>query len=445
MKNYLKIFSLLFILLGAFSSSAYPWMFFGEKNSSDIFKLDTHASYFGKKLTVFSGFDLSYDNDLAAINLGYNYSFLEKNHYPRLSELSVRFPFLWEDWSFFLGFKDIVWNNSDRYWNHGFWQSRYLLDPFRPEQMGLPGLYLQHERENSSVNIFLSYFYLPDIVIYPELINQRVSSLNPLFIDKTDEKIKEILPTFQLKKFIKPNFAVQFKNSVEESFYINFSYAYKGMNQLQKAFLLRGDDLSSLDSTFQIEKIDYFSNSHHLISLETELVIDKLVSFFASFTYDRPENRVLPKDWWSTKFPHHYTVSLLAYFREKSIENTLFTLGWTKTTDLSQSDENLVLADFREIFTRNLDWKSALSASVEHENKNLYDGVLFRMRGNYALDNHFYHLILENYFYFSKYFRFYISGDILLRFSDRSLSLKSSSIKKYKGLNRILIGGQYVF
>ena len=74
-----------------------------------------------------------------------------------------------------------------------------------------------------------------------------------------------------------------------EAFQINFSYAYKGMNQLKKAFLAQGANLSDLieDETqtqsFKFKKLDYFSNSHHLASLEAELKLDQLFLFLQAF------------------------------------------------------------------------------------------------------------------------------------------------------------------
>ena len=264
-KNQTKIYSLILFLFLAFPSHSYPWMFFREKNRSDTLTLDTHFSYFGKKITIFSGIDLNYHNNMSDVNIGYTYSYLEKNHYPRLSELSLDFPFLWESWILSMGFKNFVWSEADRYWNYGLWQPRYLLDPFRPEQMGIPGIYLNYESQNSSITLMMSYFHLPDIIIYPEIINQELSSRNPFFTDGSGAKIKELSETFQLKKFIKPNFAIQFKNSMP-ALKINFSYAYKGMNQLKKAFLAQGANLSDLNEdetqtqNFKFKKLDYFSN-----------------------------------------------------------------------------------------------------------------------------------------------------------------------------------------
>ena len=448
MKKQIKIYSLLGILLGSFPSYSYPWMFFREKNSSDTIRLDSHSSYFGKKMTFFSGVDINYHNNMADINLGYTYSYLEKNHYFRLSEISLDFPFLWKHWTFSLGVKDVVWSEADRYWNYGLWQPRYLLDPFRPQQMGMPGLYFNYENQGSSLVILMSYLQSPDIVIYPDLINDKVSSRNPFFTDTSEVKVEELGGVFQLKKFLKPSFAVQFKNSTD-IFDINFSYAYKGKNQLKKAFVWEGVNLSLFENNGgYIKKLDYFTNFHHLASIEAELSLDRPVSIYASFLYERPERIKLAKQWWSIDFPSHYTFSVLAYFQEKQLLNTLFTIGWTQTTEFDTPiPENLLINDFRGILSQDIMWKSAISVSVEHENKQLYEGVLFRLRGNYALDNQFYHLILENYFYFTPYFRFYLSGDMLLRFSERPVVFNSysSAIKKYAGLNRILLGGQYVF
>ena len=87
---------------------------------------------------------------------------------------------------------------------------------------------------------------------------------------------------------------------------------------------------------------------------------------------------------------------------------------------------------------------SALQLNTE--NKDLYEGVLFRLRTNYALDNQVLSFDFRKlYFILTLTFDFFLSGDLLLRFSDRPISIGSSSIKRYQGLNRILIGGQYVF
>ena len=163
------------------SVQAYPWMFFRESELPEIVEWDIHASYFIKgQATVFSGIKLDYHNPKVDINLGYSYSFLETRQYFRVRELAVIFPFIFEKWKVSLGFKDVLWSEADRYWNYGLWQPRYLLDAFRPVQMGLPGLYLNHKGDTSFL-FLLSYFYLPDIIIYPKLKKDRITSENPFF------------------------------------------------------------------------------------------------------------------------------------------------------------------------------------------------------------------------------------------------------------------------
>ena len=138
MKMKLSLLFLIFFWLN--TAQAYPWMFFRENKPYKIV-LDLHGSYFLKgEKSFFSGFQANYHNSKIDLNLGYNYSFLEQQHYYQISELSVIFPFIFEEWKMSLGFRDVLWSSADRYWNYGLWQSRYLLDPLRPKQMGRPGI-----------------------------------------------------------------------------------------------------------------------------------------------------------------------------------------------------------------------------------------------------------------------------------------------------------------
>ena len=220
------------------------------------------------------------------------------------------------------------------------------------------------------------------------------------------------------------------------------------MNQLQKAIRIKGIDLFESDSSIAINDFKYFVLSHQLATLETEVTLSKNISLFASLFYEKPEKKILD-DWISDSFSSHLTFSLLVYLQEQWEENrkTLFTLGYTHTKENESPNKeiNPITSDFKEIFSRNFNWKDAISASVEHEDKKLFQGFLFRFRANYALDNNLYHFAMENYFYLTPQARVYVSGDLFLGFSDRSIPENSSSVKKYKDLNRLLVGGQYVF
>ncbi|MDE0091751.1 MAG: hypothetical protein OXN83_00505 [Oligoflexia bacterium] len=429
---------------------AYPWMFFRETQSFKV-QLDSHVSYFLKGQTaIFSGLQLDYHNSKIDLDLGYNYSFLENTHYFRISELSVIFPFFLENWRMTLGVRDILWSEADRYWNYGLWQARYLLDPLRPKQMGLPGLYFDYETDTTSFLLSLSYSYIPDVIIIPKLRNNRIISNNPFFINDFDQLQWEVeeLDLFQINRFFKPTIAFRVTHFVKYSS-VKFSYAYKPVNQLQKAFSVKGINLSETSvSPLTVTDFKYFVLSHHLASLEAETHLFEKASLFSSIFYERPEQKKHKHNWISDNFSPHLTFSLIAYFQEKweKDQKTLFTLGWTKTMDnQSNLEANPVTSDYSDVFNRNFDWKSAVSASIEHENKRLFQGYLLRFRAVYALDNQFYQLALENYLYFTPRIRFYLSGDFFFRFSKSEKPVNSSAVKQYEGLNRLLFGGQYVF
>ena len=433
------------------SAQAYPWLFFRQETLPRIVELDTYISYFLKdETTVFSGIHLDYHRPTIDINLGYNYSFLEKKHYFRLSELAVIFPFISEEWKMILGFKDVLWSEADRYWNYGLWQPRYMLDPFRPVQMGLPGVYLDYKGDTSFLFLF-SYFYLPDIIIYPKLENKQITSENPFFVGIFEQFRWNIdkLDLFQLNRFFKPTVAFQIRHFIKDS-NLSFSYAYKPVNQLQYSVFFQKVDLSSDEKgALVVDDFNYSVVSHHLASLEGEVALSEGVSLFASLFYEKPEKQKYGTQWFSDEFESHLTVSLLAYFQEKLGEKskTLFTLGWTKTMENRSSKEasNTMTEDLEPVFSRGFYWKNALSASIEYHDKSLFNGFLFRLRGNYALDNKVYAFALENYFYLTPHIRVYLSGDAIPYFSDTALKAGTSFIKQYKDLSRLLVGGQYVF
>ena len=450
MKTKFSLYLLVFFWMS--SVQAYPWMFFKE-DSSSLFQLDSHVSYFFKdKTSIFAGAELVYHNPKIDIDLGYNYAFLEKNHYFRLSELSVVFPFFQEKWKMSLGVRDVLWSLADKYWNYGLWHARYLLDPLRPKQMGMPGLYFDYETDTTSFLLSLSYFHIPDVIIIPKLENNKITSDNPFFINSFGDdlawRVKKLDP-FEIDRFFKPSLAIRLNHSIKKSS-IRLSYAYKPVNQFQKAAVIEGPNLSDESSPpFTVTDFKYFIVSHHLASLESENKFTNNVSLFASVFLELPEPSELEKYWTSDNFSPHITYSVIAYFQEKWEEKlkTLFTLGWTKTKNISvfEPKSNPILSEFKEVFNRAFDWKSAISASIEHENKRLYQGFLFRFRTNYSLDNKFYHFIFENYLYFTPQIRVYLSGDFFHRFSNTPIPRNSSAVKQYQGLNRLLLGAQYVF
>ncbi len=433
------------------SAQAYPWMFFREAERPGFVELDTHVSHFkGGQITALSGIKLNVQIPTININLGYNYSFLEERHYFRMSELAVMFPFVSEEWEMSLGFKDILWSEADRYWNYGLWQSRYMLDAFRPDQMGLPGLYLSYEGDISAL-FLLSYFYLPDIIVAPKLQGRQITSKNPFFVTGFKNIQWNIgkLELFQIERFFHPVAAFQIKRFIGDS-NISFAYAYKPVNQPQYAFLVQGIDLSSeKKGLLKVNDFQYFILSHHLANFEGEIALAEHASLFASLFYESPEKKSYGKGWLSDDFESHLTFSLLAYFQEKLTDEseTLFTVGYTKTinSSLNKRASNTVTDDLERFFGRSFIWKEALSASIEHQNTNWLKKVLFRFRANYALDNDFYGLASENYFYLTSRLRMYLSGDLIFRLSERAIPKGGSAIEKYKNLSRVLLGAQYVF
>ena len=448
----ITVFIFVFFLTGLPIAQAYPWVGFQNNNKESYFKLDTQLSYFPKgQWMILSGIDLDYHHPTIDIDLAYTYSFFENKAYFRISELAFKFPFVSEKWKMTLGFRDVLWSQADRYWNYGLWQARYMLDAFRPIQMGLPGLYLDYKGK-TSFRFLISYLYLPDIIAYPQFARKKITSENPFFInrmDRFDWDIGNKFEPFQVKRFLKPTIAFQVEHLLKSS-KLSLSYAYKPINQFQYSVFFKKFNLSSGErNQFTVDGFQYSILSHHLVSLEGESVLDENVSLLASLLYEKPENRIYEKDWISDKFESHLTFSLLASFYEDlgKASKALLTLAYTKTMEnhLQRQISNIVTEDFEEVFGRSFYWKEALGASLEYQNKDWLHGFLFRFRTNYALDNGFYSLALEQVFYLSSHLQMYLSGDMIFRLSDHLFREGTSSIKKHKDLSRLLVGGKYVF
>ena len=452
-----KLIPLSFVLslIGIPVAQAYPWTSFRQHKSNKILELDIHASYFTKgQAVIFSGAGFNYHNPSIDINLGWTFSFSEKANYFRVSELALIFPLTFKDWTMSLGFKDVLWSSADRYWNYGLWQARYMLDAFRPVQMGLPGLYFNY-KGSTSLLFLASYFFIPDVTVYPKLQEKKVTSKNPFFLEPFRGGVQwniNKLNLFQINRFFKPTVAIQIKHNLQNS-HVVFAYAYKPVNQLQYLPLIQGINLSDETSdSFTITDFNYSVLSHHLLSFEGEVALGKGFSLLTSLFYEKPEklnqkqslrNRITDES------EPHLTFSVLSYFEEslRDKSKTLFTIGYTQTIeDRSQNNiSNIITEDLEYAFGRSFLWKKALSASIEYQNENLLQGFLFRFRADYALDNYFYNFALESSIYLTPHIQVYVSGDAPMRLSQSPVRQGTSFISKYKGLSRLLMGGKYVF
>ena len=122
----------------------HPWGEKGRFKSKNFLELNASHSYFVKQLKAasFAYARWSYHNPMVDVDVAYRYSHAENKYYTSLNELAVTFPFFHPYMTFTVGSRDQSWSESDKYWNFGLWQPRHIIDPFRPSQMGLPGLYI---------------------------------------------------------------------------------------------------------------------------------------------------------------------------------------------------------------------------------------------------------------------------------------------------------------
>ena len=213
--------------------AGYP---FREKKHETL-SLDLKAFYIfkTKRAAFYPGASLYFRHDLLSIDYGYRYSVLENAHYQRPTEAELRLP-LSQRLSLSLGLKNHSWSEADRYWNYGFFQPRYREDPLRPEQMGLPGLYLSYEDGGgSSLLLYGSYLTLPDISAKTFIADKRLDSKNPFFVNslqigqKLEWDLKDVRP-FQWEDVLKPAWGFQARHKMRYS-ELSLAYIYKPVSR----------------------------------------------------------------------------------------------------------------------------------------------------------------------------------------------------------------------
>ena len=391
-------------LLTVPTSWAYPWLNNLLEDQPNRAQVTATGFYYEnkkpKKFYFQMGSDFSFHNQKIDLDLGIDYLFYERRLYVRPSELAVFFPLFSSKWKMGLGMNKYLWSLTDSYWNHGLWQPRYKLDVFRPQIMGLSGLYFEYEGEDISWILLASYFHVPDISTSPRRPKKsnRLESKNPFFDQASADQFKwhfDEKSLHNIENLFHPVLAFQIKHSMEKAHFA-LSYAYKPANRFRRFFLvgalspekppeIRQDlsttetiDLSKLgsvsteaseearekgqkiiaaysqaaqDSLRSIKDFKIFLFPHHVAGLEGQADIGGGLSLSASLMYEKPvEGKGLSGDGWQSLKPESKLIaSLLSYFKEKGeTYETLLSFGWTKIKQSSES--NRVEADMESAF-----------------------------------------------------------------------------------------------
>ena len=432
---------------------AFPWYSFHEKKLKGI-SVDNQASYFlrSKKWLVNPRVDLKYKNLMVDIDLGYRYSFPEKKHKFRLSELALTLPFLIsDDWVFSLGIKKHTWSHLEQYWNMGLWQPRYLIDPFRPIQMGMPGLYFQYNGM-VSLKLYASYLSLPDISNYPDIENGKLKSSDPFLKDAgffSTVLDVDSLPSIRLSDFLKLSAGFNLLHELPYSAF-SLSYAYKPMNKPQYFVFTDQLNLSSqIDFTKVIRKLEYSIDHHHLLSLEARVFPMRGMSIYGAMFYERPEKTQRAAGWIYDRIESRFTTSFLLNYmtHESDTHTTSLSLSYVKVFEgkLDSDLKDAFTDEIRFVFGNAPDWKHATSLDLSYKNQVILQGYEFRLRLNHALDNKMYMLSFANELTMLRYFQVYLSGDMFFRLSPKVIQQNSSAVLRFKNLSRFMLGVRYVF
>ncbi len=436
-----------------------------KQKSKSAAELDVHGSYFfkKKKQSLFFGAALSHKSRIAAADLGYQYSFLEKNHYFRFSDLSLAFPVFSDQAKMTLGFSSRTWSELDEYWDLGLWLPRYRVDVFRPQTAGIPGLYFDFPGD-VDFSAMLSYFFLPDIIIYPQIFKGSVGSKNPFFAASSKAFPKKVSwkigqrPKLKLSALFRPAAAFQMRHQAGKSG-LSLAYAFKPANQLQYAIRQQQREscagcvinLSAKGAEGQmlITAVDYSVISHHLFNLEGKLALNEDVSLTGSLFYENPGKAPARPGWLTENFESHLTAGFFARMRGNfpQGEKTMLSFGYVKVFEEKRRElsSNAILEEMEPFFGRSFNWAHALSSGLQYRSSGILEGLQLKLRLNYSLDNKMLAGLFESHFHLTRPLRLYLSGDILLQLAGAGPKSGASSISRYKDLSRLLAGVKYVF
>ena len=453
MQACLKTLFYLFFFIPCLGWS-YPWFDLNNQPKSKLI-IDNQSSFFLRSKTWFvePHLDFSYRNTIINFDFSYRYSVQEKKSYYRLSELSITFPFIISDyWTFSIGMKAHNWSSVDSYWNLGLWQPRYLIDPLRPVQIGMPGFYVRYDGP-VILTAYASYLFVPDVINYPSIKDGKLVSQNP-FLQKSSFSSVNLdlieLPEFKIDDFIQPALALQLLHELPYS-ELMLSYAYKPMNQLHYSAQINEIDLSStLQFSNVIQALRYSIVHHHLGSLEARIFPLRNFLLYGNISFEKSEFIENPKNWISDQLRSQISTSTLVNYRtwHSPYVSTDLTFSYLKIfgAHLEQTkNNNHFTKDMEFLFGKNFDWKDAISFALRYRNDTWFSGYRFKFRINYALDNKMFMINFSNEVGLFEHIQTYFSGDMLFRTSGDHPSASSSAIIQSKNLSRFLMGARYVF
>ncbi len=166
-----------------------------------------------------------------------------------LDELFLEYAFS-PSWSVALGRRLNAWSKLDRHWALGLWEPWFRWNPFKPQPMGLPGVWVLSKGQNFALQAYASPMLLPEQGAQMSNYNGQVLSSNP-WADSYNYPIdygqglrpvhyRIELPRWSALVFPKTlYYAMRFKAQSEHGFWGSLSYAYKPQNKWGLAYFTR--------------------------------------------------------------------------------------------------------------------------------------------------------------------------------------------------------------
>lgn len=207
-------------------------------------------------------------------------------------------------WQFWMGRKWYKWSEADEQLQRGLYQGRFMNDKLRKDSHGLTGFFVENNWRNGSLLLFASPMFVPEFGPDHDIIGGDFYSPNPYFRPpsssleflgvNTPMKYRVINPA-ESEVVLNESFATRLEQNWG-SWFARGSYAYKPMSQLLLAgqFLFQHTEVGAQDIRVNVyPRVQY----HHLSSLEAGFSEAGGLTTWMSYTYERPEQDDIPKEW----------------------------------------------------------------------------------------------------------------------------------------------------
>ncbi len=346
-----------------------------------------------------------------------------------------------------LGFKNLIWNELDHHWGLGLWQPQVRRDYLNPQQVGLPGAYLDVGNKTHKLTAFVSALYIPDQGPHFEDENGSINSKNHWFsgpqdtinFEGVDTPVKYTINLPEVKDVInQTSYAFKYKAKLSKINWIQLSMANKPMNQLR---LLTEHQLIVLNSESYLDVNVYPEVIRHRTAAMDVGMKTKNTKAWLSYNFDTPIYNKLEEELnTGNEGSSLVEAQFLGAYLSHRLENTPYKIKggflMSQQEELNDSSDSF-LENVESAFKR-FDYDEFVTVGFEKKS----------YVGKFGIDmNYFYSIVNEGGFLNSK-FKYYFSKALNINFGLKIIGSQkenNSFYDKYRSNDSVTFGVKYAF